>query len=109
MITPKTMKLTLKSVLKSGLETPKNHPVMRTATGVVAFNICINATLRYKYVRLPQMSDKLKKIPIGKIALVYNLVFMRTTWRESRTVVKRARSWVAMVENRRCHVVSRTG
>ena len=55
------------------------------------------------------MRDKLKKIPIGKIALVYNLVFMRTTWRESRTVVKRARNWVAIVENNRCHVVSKTG
>ena len=92
-----------------GEETPKNHPVMRTATGVVALSIWMKATLRYKYVRLPQMSDKLKKIPIGNIALVYNLVFMRTMWRESRTVVKRARSWVAMVENKRCHVVSKTG
>lgn len=55
------------------------------------------------------MSDKLKKIPIGNIALVYNVVFMRTMWRESRTVVKWARSWVAMVENKRCHVVSKTG
>lgn len=77
-ITPMTMKETLKRVLKFGEETPKNHPVINTATGVVAFNIWINATERYRYVRFPQMRDKLKNRPMGIIARVNSAAFILT-------------------------------
>jgi hypothetical protein len=40
----------------------------RTATGIVAFNIWIKATLRYRYALFPQIKLKLKKKPMGRIA-----------------------------------------
>lgn len=54
---------------------------------------------------MPQIKLKLKKIPMGTIALRYTRPVMGTEWRESRVVVKRAMIWVMMVAKTRCHVV----
>lgn len=42
-------------------------------------------TLRYIYVRLPQIRDKEKKTPMGTMALRYTRPFMGTFFLESRT------------------------
>ena len=44
-------------------------------------------------------------MPMGTMALRYTRPVMGTFFRESRMVVKRARSWVITVAKTRCHVV----
>jgi hypothetical protein len=65
----------------------------------------MKATLRYRYVWLPQIKLKLKNMPMGTIALKYTRPVMGTFFLESRIVVNRARIWVIIVAKRRCHVV----
>lgn len=107
-MTPMTIKATLPRVFRFTGETPKIHEAIRTATGVVALNcqlfgiieavewvhtlsIWINDTLKYRYVRFPQINDKLNIKPIGTIARRYILPVIGTFFREFSTVVKRAR------------------
>lgn len=66
----------------------------------------MKATLRYKYVRFPQIRLKLKKAPIGTIARRYTRPVILTVFRPSRRVVVRASIWVMSVAKARCHVVS---
>jgi hypothetical protein len=69
----------------------------------------MKATLRYKYVKLPQIRLKLKNSPIGRMALRYIRPVILTVFRASRRVVVRARIWVMNVAKMRCHVVRITG
>lgn len=69
----------------------------------------MNDTLKYRYVRFPQIKDKLNIKPIGTMARRYILPVMGTFLRESSTVVKRARIWVISVAKAKCHVVSTMG
>ena len=65
----------------------------------------MKATLRYRYVTLPQIKLRLKKRPIGTMARRYTRPVIFTVFRPSSRVVVRARSWVIKVANARCHVV----
>jgi hypothetical protein len=58
----------------------------------------MKATLRYRYAWLPQIKLILKKMPMGTMARRYTRPVMGTFFRESRTVVKRARIWVMTVD-----------
>lgn len=69
----------------------------------------MNDTLKYRYVKFPQINDRLNIKPIGTIARRYILPVIGTFFRESRTVVKRARICVMSVAKARCHVVSTIG
>jgi hypothetical protein len=69
----------------------------------------MKATLRYRYAWLPQIKLILKKIPMGTMARRYTRPVMGTFFRESRTVVKRARIWVMTVAKTKCHVVRKMG
>ena len=66
-------------------------------------------TLKYKYVRFPQIRLKLKNSPIGTMALRYTFPVIAIFFRPSSRVVVRARSWVIMVAKTRCHAVKRMG
>ena len=69
----------------------------------------MKATLKYKYVKLPQIKLKLKKTPIGTIARRYTLPVIFTVFRPSRSVVVRAKICVIIVAKVRCHAVRRMG
>jgi hypothetical protein len=69
----------------------------------------MNETLRYRYVRLPQIKLKLKKSPMGTIALRYIFPVILTFFLPSRRVVVRAMICVMMVAKMRCHAVRRIG
>jgi hypothetical protein len=69
----------------------------------------MNETLRYKYVKFPQIKLKLKNKPIGKIARRYTGPVILTALRPSSSFVVRARIWVMAVAKTRCHVVRSTG
>lgn len=71
--------------------------------------IWMNETLKYKYVKFPQIKLKLKNNPIGTIALRYTFPVMATFFRPSRRVVVRAKSCVMIVAKIRCHAVRRMG
>lgn len=66
----------------------------------------MNATLRYRYVRLPQINDKLKKAPMGTIARRYTLPVIFTVFRPSSSFVVRDMIWVMTVAKVRCQHVS---
>jgi len=100
---------TLRSFLKLTGSTPSAQEARRTATGVVALIIWMNETLRYRYVKFPQIKLKLKNNPIGTIALRYTFTVIATFFRPSSRVVVRASSCVMMVAKVRCHAVRRTG
>ena len=69
----------------------------------------MNETLKYRYVKFPQIKLKLKNTPMGTIALKYTFPVMATFFRPSRRVVVRARICVIMVAKTRCHAVRRMG
>lgn len=69
----------------------------------------MNDTLKYKYVKLPQIKLKLKNTPIGTIALKYTRPVILTDFRPSRSLVVRAMICVMMVAKTRCHEVRRIG
>jgi hypothetical protein len=69
----------------------------------------MNETLRYKYVKFPQIKLRLKNNPIGTIALRYTLPVIFTVFLPSRSVVVRAIICVMMVANTKCHDVRRMG
>lgn len=54
---------------------------------------------------MPQIKLKLKKRPMGTMALRYMRPVIGTECLESRVVVKRAMIWVISVAKERCHVV----
>jgi len=62
-------------------------------------------TLRYMYATLLQIRLKLKKAPMGTIALRYTRPVMGTFFLESSRFVVRAMIWVIAVAKMRCHVV----
>ena len=66
-------------------------------------------TLRYKYVKFPQIKLKLKNKPIGTMALRYTRPVIGTFFRPSSSFVVRAMICVQIVANTRCHAVSRMG
>lgn len=66
-------------------------------------------TLRYRYVRFPQIRLRLKNSPIGTIALKYTLPVILTVFRPSRSFVVRAMTCVMNVANIKCHAVRRMG
>jgi hypothetical protein len=66
-------------------------------------------TLRYRYVKFPQIKLKLKKNPIGTIALRYTRPVILTVFRPSRRFVVRAKIWVIKLANAKCHAVKKTG
>lgn len=72
-------------------------------------SIWMKETLRYKYVRFPQIKLMEKKTPIGTIARRYILPVILTLWRPSRRVVVRDMICVTIVEKIRCHAVRRIG
>lgn len=108
-----------------GVDSESAHEATSTATGVVAwacsapdnycgedgreknctFSIWINATLRYMYALLLQISDSEKNSPIGMIARRYIRPVILTRCRPSSRSVVRASSCVAAVAKTRCHVV----
>jgi hypothetical protein len=55
------------------------------------------------------MSDSENIKPMGKMARKYILPVMGTFFLESKTVVKRARSWVMRVAKAKCQVVRTMG
>lgn len=69
----------------------------------------MNETLRYKYVKLPQIKLREKKIPIGTIARRYTRPVIFTVFLPSRRVVVRAMTCVMNVANTKCHDVRRMG
>jgi len=69
----------------------------------------MNETLKYKYVRFPQIKLKLNAAPIGTIALIYIRPFIFCAFRESRIVVNRAIICVMKVAKIICHAVRSTG
>jgi len=69
----------------------------------------MNETLRYRYVRLPQIKLSENMTPIGTIVLKYTLPVIGTFFLESSVVVKRAMSCVMTVAKSRCHVVRKIG
>jgi len=69
----------------------------------------MNETLRYKYVKFPQIKLKLNAAPIGTIARRYTRPVILTFFRSSKIVVKRAIIWVIIVANTRCHDVRMMG
>jgi hypothetical protein len=121
-----TMNETLPRVFMFNGATPRTAVVIRTATGMVAYqtlafqitslsfsahtlSIWMKATLKCRYAWLPQIKLKLKKRPMGTIARRYTRPVMGTFFRESRMVVKRARNWVMTVAKTKCHVVRKMG
>lgn len=69
----------------------------------------MKATLRYRYVKFPQISDKLKNTPMGRMARRYTRPVILTVFRPSRRDVYLARSCVMTVANDRWYVVRMTG
>lgn len=69
----------------------------------------MNETLRYKYVKFPQIKLKLKKTPMGTMALKYTFPVILTFFRPSRSVVVRAMICVMTVAKTKCHAVRRIG
>jgi hypothetical protein len=69
----------------------------------------MNETLRYKYVKFPQIRLKLKNSPMGTIALRYTFPVIAIFFRPSSRVVVRANICVMMVAKTRCHAVRRIG
>lgn len=67
----------------------------------------MKATLKYKYVRLPHIRDKLKAAPIGTMARRYTLPVIFIVLRPSSSLVVRAMIWVISVAKARCPVVRR--
>ena len=61
----------------------------------------MNETLKYKYVKFPQIKLRLNAAPIGTMARRYTLPVIFTFFRSSKIVVKRAMSWVIIVANTR--------
>jgi len=62
-------------------------------------------TLKYMYVRFPQIKLKLKKMPMGTMALRYTRPVIGTECLESNMFVVRAMICVMKVAKLRCHVV----
>ncbi len=62
-------------------------------------------TLKYMYVKFPQIKLKLKKMPMGTMALRYTRPVMGTECLESSIFVVRAMICVIRVAKPRCHVV----
>jgi hypothetical protein len=69
----------------------------------------MNDTLKYKYVKFPQIRLKLKNTPIGTMARRYTRPVILTVLRPSRRVVVRAITCVMTVAKTRCHAVRRIG
>lgn len=71
--------------------------------------IWIKETLKYRYVRLPQIKLKEKNSPIGTIARRYTRPVIFTVFLPSRRVVVLAMTWVMKVAKTKCHDVRRIG
>lgn len=69
----------------------------------------MNETLKYKYVKLPQIKLRLKKTPIGTMARKYTRPVIFTVFRPSKSFVVRAMTWVMTVAKIKCHDVRRIG
>ena len=76
---------------------------------VRTLSIWMNDTLRYMYVKFPQIRLSENMTPIGTIVRKYTRPVMGTFLRESRMVVKRASSWVIRVAKPKCQVVRAMG
>jgi len=69
----------------------------------------MNETLKYRYVKFPQIKLRLKNTPMGTIARRYTRPVILTVFLPSKRVVVRAMIWVMMVAKIRCHDVRRIG